>query len=372
MQNTTLDSEDLNIDESWCNTNKPFNFFGPCSAESPEQLHATAKDIAKNHPSAIFRAGVWKPRTRPNSFQGIGEQALEWLREIKDEYQLKIATEIANPFHLEKCLDAGVDVLWIGARTTVNPFAVQAIADALKGVDIPVFVKNPINPDLSLWLGALERINKAGINKLGAIHRGFHLSDNGPYRNYPNWNLAVQLKASYGKLPLICDASHISGKTSLIPQVAQKAYDLDMDGLMVETHYNPELALSDKDQQLRPVELSNMLANLVRKESSSSNLVFQNQLEMLRNKIDKIDDNFMDLLAVRMDIAKQIGQYKKQNNVTILQLERWNKILKRVLENGKALGLSENFVQEMFNVVHDESIRQQTGIQKGDEKYTAE
>src|SRR5690554_6311507 len=366
MQNTTLDSEDLNIDESWCNTNKPFNFFGPCSAESPEQLHATAKDIAKNHPSAIFRAGVWKPRTRPNSFQGIGEQALEWLREIKDEYQLKIATEIANPFHLEKCLDAGVDVLWIGARTTVNPFAVQAIADALKGVDIPVFVKNPINPDLSLWMGALERINKAGISQLGAIHRGFHLSDNGPYRNYPYWSLAVQLKAEFPNLPIVCDASHISGKPSLIPQVSQKAYDLDMDGIMIETHHNPTAALSDKEQQLTPEQLHDVLTKLIRKKKSSPNEEFKNQLEILRTKIDKVDDDLMDLIAVRMNIAKQIGVYKKNNKVTILQIERWKQIMERVLKNGKGLDLGEDFINAIYNAIHEESIRKQTQVQNGD------
>ncbi len=368
MQNTISESEDLIIDKEWLKLNKDFYFFGPCSAESPEQLHKTATLIAKDHPNAIFRAGVWKPRTRPSSFQGIGEPALEWLKEIKEEYNLRIATEVASPLHIEKSLKAGIDILWIGARTTVNPFTVQDIADALKGVDIPIFVKNPINPDLSLWMGALERINKAGIKRLGAIHRGFHLSDNGPYRNYPYWNLAIQLKATYANLPLICDASHIGGNTALIPQLAQKAYDLDMDGLMIETHYKPSVALSDKEQQLKPKELTHLLNTLVRKKRSSTNPTFQNQLEELRSRIDKIDDNLVDLLAVRMDIAKRIGLYKKQNNVTILQLERWNEILRRVLKNGEALDLSTRFVQALFSVIHDESIRKQTAIKEEEGK----
>jgi chorismate mutase len=363
MENSALD-----IDKNWSESNKPFRFFGPCSAESPEQLEQTAAGIHQHYPEAIFRAGVWKPRTRPNSFEGIGEEALEWLKAIKAKHHFPIAIEVANVQHLEKALEAGVDMLWIGARTTVNPFSVQEIADGLKGVDVPVFVKNPINPDLSLWIGALERINKAGITKLGAIHRGFHLSDNGPYRNYPYWSLAVQLKAEFPNLPIVCDASHISGKPDLIPQVSQKAYDLDMDGIMIETHYDPNLALSDKEQQLTPEQLHGVLSKLIRKRKFSSNEEFKNQLEILRNKIDKVDDELMDLIAVRMDIAKQIGIYKKNNKVTILQIERWKQILSRVLKNGKALDLSEDFINAIFNSIHDESIRQQTLVQNGDSK----
>lgn len=354
------EQRNLNIDSEWA-AQKPFHFFGPCSAESLEQLEATAKELVQIEGN-IFRAGVWKPRTRPDSFQGIGEEALRWLADIKQRYKLKVATEVASPEHLEKALKAGIDVLWIGARTTVNPFTVQALADAMKGIDIPVFVKNPINPDLSLWMGALERINKAGIQKLGAIHRGFHLNENGPYRNSPNWNLAIQLKAAHPTLPVICDASHISGKASLIPQVAQKALDLDMDGLMIETHYQPEKALSDKEQQLTPKQLKETLAALVQKKTSCANQEFLNQLELLRAEIDRVDDELMDRIAHRMEIVKQIGEYKKENQVTILQLERWKEIMNRVTKNGKALGVESDFIQAFFNAIHDESIRQQTLI----------
>ncbi len=350
----------LDIDLTWREGQLPFQFFGPCSAESLPQMHFTAQGLAEQFDEVIFRAGVWKPRTRPNSFEGAGDIALDWLKEIKQTYHFRIATEVANAEHVEKSLAAGVDFLWIGARTTVNPFSVQAIADALKGTDIPVFVKNPIHPDLSLWIGALERINLAGITKLGAIHRGFHLSDNAPYRNYPNWNLAVQLKATYPELPIICDASHISGKPDLIPQVAQRAIDLDMDGLMIETHYLPDQALSDKDQQLTPEALGALVKQLVPKNKSSENKEFKNRLELLREEIDKVDNDLMDRIAERMNLASQIGVYKKQNNVTILQIERWQEILNRVLLSGNSMGLSETFIKAMYNAIHDESIRKQT------------
>jgi chorismate mutase len=357
----------LNIDTNWAEQ-KPFHFFGPCSAESYEQLSATAKQLADFSPDSIFRAGIWKPRTRPDSFEGIGAEGLESLMKIKHDFGFKVATEVANPDHLENVLKAGVDIIWIGARTTVNPFLVQSIADALKGVDIPVFVKNPINPDLALWIGALERINKAGIEKLGAIHRGFHLTDNSPYRNYPSWNIAVQLKATFPDLPVVCDASHISGKPDLVPQVAQKAIDLDMDGLMIETHHKPEEALSDKDQQLTPEQLQSVLNELVFKKSSSSNEEFQSQLELLRAEIDKVDGELMDHLAVRMELVKKIGLYKKYNNVTILQVERWKEILSRVLKQAKGLQVSESFIENMYNAIHDESIRQQTKIHEEDDR----
>ncbi len=338
----------------------PFNFFGPCSAESPEQLRATAKGIKSNFDQVIFRAGIWKPRTRPNSFEGAGEIALNWLMEIKEEFGFKVATEVANPNHVEACLKAGVDFLWVGARTTVNPFSVQSIADSLTGVDIPVFVKNPINPDLALWIGALERINKAGIRRLGAIHRGFHMTDNGPYRNFPNWNIAIQLKAAYPDLPIVCDASHISGSPELIPYVAQKSIDLDMDGLMVETHYQPNLALSDKQQQITPEQLYTLIQNLIPKSKTSSDIAFKTQLDVLREQIDIIDNDIIERLSERMSLAKKIGENKKRNGVTVLQVDRWQKILERTLQNGKALGLNDKFIYDFLNSIHDESIRQQT------------
>ncbi len=345
---------------SWMFKERPYYFFGPCSAESLEQMRQTAAGIKKHYDKVIFRAGIWKPRTRPNSFEGFGEKALDWLCAIKEEFGFKITTEVANPYHLEKCLEAGVDIVWLGARTTVNPFAVQALADALKGVDIPVFVKNPINPDLPLWIGALERINGAGIKQLGAIHRGFHLSENGPYRNYPRWDLAVQLKAHFPNLPVICDVSHISGDPRLIPHVAQKSIDLAMDGLMVEAHFNPKMALSDAKQQMTPDALQRIMEHLTPKSKSSENPEFTNKVEVLRAKIDQLDEELLEQIAIRMDVAKEIGSYKNNNRVTVLQISRWKQILDQNLKNGKSLGLSESFIHEFLNVIHDESIRQQT------------
>ena len=246
----------------WLSGKRPYQFFGPCSAESLDQLRTTAAGISEHFTDVIFRAGIWKPRTRPNTFEGVGEEGLKWLIDIKEEFGFKVTTEVASPAHVEACLKAGIDVLWIGARTTVNPFSVQAIADALEGADVPVFVKNPLNPDVSLWSGAVERIGKAGITKLGAIHRGFHLADNKPYRNAPAWDLAVQFKTDHPEIPLICDVSHITGNPELIPHVAQRALDLDMDGLMVETHCNPKKALSDAKQQITPAHLQLSLIHI--------------------------------------------------------------------------------------------------------------
>ncbi len=351
------------LDLNWTSKNKFTYFFGPCSAESWEQLDQTAAGISNAFKSVHFRAGIWKPRTRPNSFEGVGSEGLKWLADIKAKYNFKVTTEVATPEHVEACLKAGIDVLWIGARTTVNPFSVQEIADSLKGVNIPVYVKNPIHADLSLWLGALERVNASGIQQLGAIHRGFFMKDNAPYRNFPNWDIAVQLKAQLPNLPIICDASHISGTPSLIPYVAQRGIDLDMDGLMIETHHQPQKALSDAQQQITPEELEQLIANLVFKKSSSTDAEFKNKLELLREEIDKIDDDLMEKLAMRMEIARQIGVYKGQNNVTILQIERWREILARSLKNGASLELSDNFIKSVYNAIHDESIEQQTIIQ---------
>ena len=354
----TSDSNFHNI--SWLSGNRPYQFFGPCSAESPEQLRATAAGIKEHFSNVIFRAGIWKPRTRPNTFEGVGEEGLKWLVDIKEEYGFQVTTEVASAAHVEACLKAGIDILWIGARTTVNPFSVQAIADALQGTDIPVFVKNPLNPDVSLWSGAVERIAKAGINKLGAIHRGFHLADNKPYRNAPSWDLAVQFKTDNPEIPLICDVSHITGNPDLISHVAQRALDLDMDGLMVETHCNPQKALSDAKQQITPVQLQEFWGSLIFKSSESKNIEFQNQLELLRSKIDRIDDSIVELLSQRMSISEEIGVYKKENQVTILQLQRWQEILKRTLKSGKTLNLSDKFISSLYYAIHEESIDKQT------------
>jgi chorismate mutase len=345
---------------NWLGEKKPYYFFGPCSAESREQVLETAKGISANFEDVIFRAGIWKPRTRPGTFEGIGSVGLDWLKEVKETFGFKTTTEVATAKHVEECLKSGVDYIWIGARTTVNPFSVQEIANALEGVDIPVFVKNPIYPDLSLWLGAIERIQKAGIEKFGAIHRGFQLQDNGPYRNNPYWDLAIRLRSKYPNIPLICDASHISGTPDLIEHVAQKAIDLDMDGLMVETHVSPEIALSDSQQQVTPLYLNALINNLTPKSKDSINADFKSNIERLREQIDKVDDELLEKLAVRMELAKQIGEDKRQNNVTILQIERWKKTLDRSIENGSSLGLSNRFIEGMLHLIHDESIRKQT------------
>lgn len=347
-------------ESDWLPNGRPHYIFGPCSAESEEQLRLTAAGIAKNYPNAIFRAGVWKPRTRPNSFEGVGVEGLSWLSNVGKEFGLKTATEVAQPEHVEASLKAGIDFLWIGARTTVSPFSVQALADSLKGVDIPVFVKNPLHPDLSLWIGALERFKESGIKRLGAIHRGFYLADNKHYRNYPHWDLAVQLKARYPELPLICDISHIAGKRELLPALAQKAFNLDMDGLLIEAHHNPSIALSDAQQQLNPEDLHSLVNGLTLKSVSSSDREFQNKLDVLRAQIDKIDEELVDRLAIRMGIAEEIGLYKKVNNVTILQLERWQQILHSVKEQGRFIGLSSDFIEKLYNSIHEESIRIQT------------
>lgn len=353
--------KDKKVEEiNWLGSKKPYYIFGPCSAESREQVMATAAGIAENFDNVIFRAGIWKPRTRPGSFEGIGSDGLDWMLEVRDKFGFKLSTEVATAKHLEHCIEAGIDSVWIGARTTVNPFSVQEIANALKGHDIPVFVKNPIYPDLSLWLGAIERIQKAGINDIGAIHRGFQLQDNGPYRNNPYWDLAIRFRSKYPDIPLICDASHIAGTPDLIEHVAQKAIDLDVDGLMIETHVNPAVALSDSQQQVTPDFLSNLINQLTPKSKSSTNQDFKSNLERLREQIDSLDDELLEKLAVRMELAKKIGADKKLNNVTILQIERWKKTLERSLENGSSLGLSTKFIEGMLHLIHDESIRKQT------------
>jgi len=349
---------------NWFSKDKPNYIFGPCSAESLDQLQITAKQIAAHYPNAIFRAGVWKPRTRPNSFEGVGEKALEWLRKVGMQYGLRTATEVAHPSHVEASLKAGIDILWIGARTTASPFSVQALADELKGTDIPVYIKNPLHPDLSLWIGALERFRSIGHEKVGAIHRGFYLADNKHFRNYPHWDLAVQLKAKYPEIPLISDISHMAGKPGLLPQLAQKAMNLDMDGLLIETHHDPSEALSDAEQQITPTQLKSLIDGITFKTVDSEDLEFRNKLDLLRAKIDKIDEELVDKLAERMGIAEKIGIYKKENQVTILQLERWQQIMNQVKSHAELMGLSDDFLEKLYNAIHDESIRIQTDSQE--------
>lgn len=335
---------------------------GPCSAETEEQVMEDARAIAALGTVSIYRSGVWKPRTRPNSFEGNGEEALKWLQRVKAETGLLTTVEVANADHAELALKYGVDILWIGARTTVNPFSVQEIADAIKGHDVPVMVKNPINPDLNLWIGALERVNKAGITQLAAIHRGFSNYESTKFRNSPRWELPIQLMTIAPQLPVICDPSHISGRRDLVPEVAQKAMDLGFHGLMIETHPDPDKAWSDADQQITPGQLGELLNHLNIRERSSSNADFNNQLAHLRRIIDSIDEELLQILAKRMKIVEQIGEYKRDNNITIFQLERWNEIMNTRSGLGENLELDLEFIQRILMEIHKESIRKQTEI----------
>lgn len=355
----------LNIQplESWMDTkNEPLLISGPCSAETEEQLLSTARLLAATGKVSVLRAGIWKPRTRPGEFEGIGSIGLQWLKRAKSETGLPIATEVATAKHVEESLKAGVDILWVGARSTVNPFTVQEIANALKGVDIPVLVKNPVNPDLSLWIGALERINNAGITKLAAIHRGFSSFEKSSFRNEPMWELAIQLKTLCPELPIINDPSHICGNRSLLSYVAQKALDLDMQGLMIESHIHPHQAWTDAKQQVTPTVLAEMMNNLQLRQPASENEDFTDALAELRKKIDKIDDQLIQKLGERMLLVEQIGTYKKENHVTILQVNRWDEIIKRGQNFGSALKLDPQFTKKFLELVHGESIRKQTEI----------
>lgn len=347
---------------SWTKVERPLIISGPCSAETEEQMVATAKQIAATGKVHALRAGIWKPRTRPGQYEGAGEEGLKWLIRAKQETGLPVATEVANAAHVEACLKAGVDILWVGARTTVNPFSVQEVADALKGVDVPVLVKNPINPDVELWLGALERINKAGITKLAAIHRGFSSFEKGPFRNAPMWDLAIELKTRVPDLDIVCDPSHIAGNRDLIALISQKALDLDMAGLMIESHINPDAAWSDAKQQVTPARLAKIIDELVVRTQTVDNKAFKDTLSILREQIDHLDDEIMQKLANRMKISEKIGQYKKENNVTILQVNRWEEIIQTRIALCKAMGLSEEFTTELLKLIHHESIQIQTKV----------
>jgi chorismate mutase len=344
---------------------KPFIVSGPCSVESEVQINAIASALSRL-PVNLLRGGIWKPRTRPDSFQGIGSVGLSWLKNAGLKNELPVCVEVANPHHVELALKAGIDVLWIGARTTVNPFLVQEIASALVGVDIPVMVKNPINPDLELWIGAFERLSIAGINKLIAIHRGFSSSEKSRYRNSPNWQIPIELKRRYPSLPLLCDPSHISGSTEYINTVAQYAMDLNYDGLMVETHSNPQAALSDKEQQLTPAALKILLDKLIIRQPSVDDVLFMSLLEDLRSRIDSLDEEILSLMGKRMGVARDIGQYKKDHNMTVLQVERWNEILRTRLKSGEIKELHAEFITRLYSIIHDESIRQQTEVMKNE------
>ena len=348
---------------TWLETkNEPLLIAGPCSAETEDQLMATAHLLAKTGKVSVLRAGIWKPRTRPGEFEGIGSIGLTWLKRAKEETGLPTAVEVANAKHVEEALAAGVDILWIGARSTVNPFTVQEIADALRGVDIPVMVKNPVNPDIQLWVGALERINNAGITKLAAIHRGFSSYEKTAFRNEPMWELAIQLKTLAPDLPIINDPSHICGNRELIQYVAQKALDLDMQGLMIESHLDPSVAWTDAKQQVTPAALSELMDLLTLRKPEIKDKAFTDKLADLRTNIDKIDDQIIQKIAERMQIVQKIGEYKRDNGVTILQVNRWEQIMNKRSAFASALKLDLNFTGKLLELIHSESIRKQTEI----------
>ncbi len=335
---------------------------GPCSAETEEQVYETCRAIAQSGKIDILRAGIWKPRTRPGTFEGIGIKGLPWMRKMKEETGLPVTVEVAKAGHVEACLEFDIDILWIGARTSVNPFAVQEIAEAVRGVDIPILVKNPINPDLALWLGAIERFERVGIEKIGAIHRGFSNTSEKVYRNRPQWQLAIDFMTKRPELPMICDPSHICGNRHMLQAVSQKAVDLNYDGLMIESHRDPDNAWSDAKQQITPKVLHDMITDLVARHNHEDNDSTQKSLDFLRQDINEIDTDLINLLGQRMKIARQIGEYKKKNNVTILQQKRWEEIMKKSQEHGQAHGLSEEFISKLLRSIHDESIDQQEKV----------
>ena len=341
----------------------PLVIAGPCSAETEEQVLAVAHAL-KNSDVSIFRAGIWKPRTRPGGFEGVGEIGLKWLQKAKEETGLLVAVEVANAQHVKLALQYDVDVLWIGARTTVNPFAVQEIAEALKNSNKIVLIKNPVNPDLSLWIGGIERLQKAGIQKLGVIHRGFSTYEKTKYRNNPEWQIPIELHSKFPNLPLICDPSHITGKRNMIQEVSQQALDLSYDGLMIETHCNPDAAWSDATQQITPEVLKQLFVDLKVRKVFDETTDFNSRLTNLRTQIDELDSKLITILANRMQIADAIGQVKKEKNVAVLQSNRWNEVLRRMIAEGEGKGLSEEFILKLYKAIHQESIVHQEKVFK--------
>ena len=357
----TMETEkDQNVLAQW--RKRPLIISGPCSAETEPQVLETAKRLAATGQVDMLRAGIWKPRTRPGSFEGIGTKGLPWLQRARELTGLPVAVEVATGKQVEDALHFDVDVLWIGARTTVNPFSVQEVADALRGVKNPVLIKNPINPDLELWQGALERVAKAGVKEIGFIHRGFSSYGNTEYRNAPMWHLAIEMKRRYPDLPMINDPSHICGRRDILLDVAQQAIDLDFDGLMIESHIDPDNAWSDAKQQVTPERLAQMLAEIIWRKEDIPSEELHIKLEKMRQQINQLDDELMQILGQRMKVAEKIGEYKKDNNITILQTRRWNDILERAHKKGERLGLSKEFVTKYFDAVHMESIAHQNNI----------
>jgi chorismate mutase len=338
---------------------RPIIISGPCSAETEEQTLKTAHELAAQG-IEIFRAGIWKPRTRPGSFEGVKNTGLSWLKRVKKETSMAVGTEVATALHVYQALKFGIDVIWIGARTTANPFAVQEIADALEGVDIPVLVKNPVNPDLNLWIGAIERIHRAGIKKVAAIHRGFSTYLKVKYRNEPQWQIPIELKRRIPEIQIITDPSHISGKRALLQEVSQQAMDLNFDGLMIESHFDPNKAWSDAEQQITPATLKQLLNNLVIRQTNGKDL--QINLETMRHDIDQLDKDLWAILEKRMKLSKRIGIFKKENNLTILQAKRYDEIMNQRVQMGVSKGFSNEFSERLFKNIHEESIRHQKYI----------
>ena len=336
---------------------RPVVIAGPCSAETEEQVMETAKDLAKNG-VRIFRAGIWKPRTKPGGFEGVGSVGLTWLQEVKKETGMLVATEVANKQHVEEALNAGVDVLWIGARTSANPFAMQEIADSLVGADVPVLVKNPVNPDLELWIGAMQRIYNAGIRQIGAIHRGFSAYGKHLYRNMPQWHIPIELRRRMPELTLICDPSHIGGKRELVAPLSQQAMDMGFDGLIVESHCNPDSAWSDKSQQVTPEVLNFILNMLVVRDTTQTT----ESLTLLRQQIDQIDNDLLEVLSKRMRISREIGQYKKEHSMPVVQTGRYDDILNSRAAAAEELGMNGDFMKTVYQAIHEESVRQQIEV----------
>lgn len=348
---------------------RPVVIAGPCSAETEEQMLETAIGIAATGRVDFFRAGIWKPRTRPGAFEGVGMAGLPWLQMVKKETGMPVTIEVANASHVHEALKSGVDMLWIGARSTVNPFTVQEIADALRGVDVPVLIKNPVNADLDLWLGAVERIAQAGIRRVGVIHRGFSFFGKTPYRNLPTWQIPIELMRRFPGMTILGDPSHICGNRHLLGEIAQKCLDLNYDGLMIETHRAPDDAWSDAAQQVTPAGLAKLLDGLVIRKPAPEGIEFADRLDSMRRQIDRLDAEMLDIFGKRMGLADQIGAIKRASQVAILQPRRWNEILERALEKGPELGLSPGFVMALFEAVHQESINHQARVMNATDNY---
>lgn len=348
---------------SWLNpTGDKVLMAGPCSAESPEQLLETARGIAQHFPNNILRAGSWKPRTRPGNFEGAGADGLQWLHDAGKATGMRTITEVATPQHVEMAAKAGIDMFWVGARTTGNPFLVQELAESMRGMSVPVFVKNPLHPDLQLWIGGIERIQRVGITHVAAIHRGFHAYEHSGYRNVPRWQIVHALKSLYPELPVICDISHISGNTENLMAIAQQAYDLDLEGLMVETHVDPAKALSDPDQQISPAELLRIISHLTCRVRSFEETGAMSEVAALREKIDAIDMRLLELLSQRVAFIMELGELKREHNVSVLQLERWKQIIENCMAIARTNGMNEDFIRNVFIQIHDEAIRLQSSM----------